>query len=164
MTLTMEQIQQAPVRLRGRVFQDFRIGQVIDHHWGRTICEGDNALFSTSTLQLNPLYFNRAHAGTCGHADVVVAPMLVFGVVFGLSVEDLSERGGAFLGIDDLVFETAVYPGATLTARSTVTGLRESRSDPAYGIATWHTEGFDATGRRVVHFLRSNLVIRGAAA
>src|SRR3546814_5638955 len=86
--------------------------------------------------------------------------MLVFAIVFGLSVEDLSERGGAFLGVDDLSFARPVHVGDTLTARSTVMALRESKSDRNYGIATWLTEGFNQHGERVIVFTRSNLVPR----
>ena len=137
---------------------------VFDHHWGRTIEQSDNILFSLTTLQLNPLHFNREHARNDGHADIVVSSMLVFAMVFGLSVEDLSERGGAFLGVDDLSFVAPVHVGDTLTARSTVTALRASKSDPNYGIATWLTEGFNQRGERVIVFTRSNLVPRKDAA
>jgi len=160
MTPTREEILSASVRQRGRTFEDFEIGKTYNHHWGRTIGSADNILFSTSTLQINPIYFNRRHAEMLGHRDIVVAPMLVFSTVFGLSVEDLSERGGAFLGVEELTFHKPVYPEDTLTARSTVVSLRESRSDERHGIATWHTEGFNQDGERVVDFKRSNLVIR----
>jgi len=160
MTLTKEEILGAPIRQRGRTFDDFEIGATYDHHWGRTIGSADNILFSTSTLQINPIFFNCRHAQAHGHPDTVVAPMLVFSIVFGLSVEDLSERGGAFLGVEELTFHEPVYPEDTLTARSTVISLRESRSDERHGIATWHTEGFNQNGDRVVDFKRSNLVIR----
>jgi acyl dehydratase len=88
--------------------------------------------------------------------------MLVFATVFGLSVEDFSEAGGLFLGVDNLTFHRTVYPGQTLTARSTVREIRESQSRPNAGIVTWHTEGFLADGDDdrplVVDFRRSNLV------
>src|SRR3546814_20673887 len=86
--------------------------------------------------------------------------MLVFAIVFGLSVEDLSERGGAFLGVDDLSFARPVHVGDTLTARSTVMALRESKRERNYGIATWLTAGFNQHGERVIVFTRSNLVPR----
>ena len=161
--MTPDKIINAPIRLRGRVFEDFSVGRVFEHHWGRTIDVSDNTLFCSSTLQINPLYFNEVYARSLGHPSVVVAPMLVFSTVFGLSVEDLSERGGAFLGMENLTFVQPVYPGDTLTARSTVAATRESRSDPDYGIVTWHTEGFNQRGERVVDFHRSNLVIRRGA-
>ena len=153
-------IKDFPIRLRGHSFDDFAIDMVFDHHWGRTIEQSDNILFSLTTLQFNPLFFNREYARADGHADIVVAPMLVFATVFGLSVEDLSERGGAFLGVDDLSFEAPVHVGDTLTARSTVRALRPSKSDANYGIATWLTEGFNQRGDRVIVFTRSNLVPR----
>jgi itaconyl-CoA hydratase len=151
---------------KGHLYEDFEIGQVFPHHWGRTLNEGDNSLFTTLTLSFNPLYFNAPYARAHGHRSVVVNPMLVFLTVFGLSVEDLSEAGGLFLGVDQLTFHRRVYPGDTLIARSTVVDKRESQSRPGSGIVTWHTEGFlfesvEATSSDeilVVDFRRSNLV------
>jgi itaconyl-CoA hydratase len=155
-----ERLRKAPVRQRGNSYEDFEPGRVFDHHWGRTIQPADNVLFTTATLHYNPLYFNVDRAKADGHPGIVANPMLAFAIVFGLSVEDLSERGGAFLGLDDLVFHAPVYPGDTLTARSTVVSRRESKSDPAFGIVTWHTEGFNQNGARVLDYQRSNLVSR----
>lgn len=145
---------------KGNRFEDFAIGQVFDHHWGRTINEGDNSLFTTLTLSFNPLYFNEPYAKELGHPGIVLNPMLVFLTVFGLSVEDLSEAGGLFLGTDDLTFHRPVYPGETLTARSVVIDKRESESRPEQGIVTWHTEGFNERGDRVIDFHRTNLVAK----
>jgi itaconyl-CoA hydratase len=151
---------------QGHLYDDFELGQVFPHHWGRTLNEGDNSLFTTLTLSFNPLYFNAPYARAHGHPRVVINPMLVFLTVFGLSVEDLSEAGGLFLGVDQLTFHRRVYPGDTLIARSTVVDKRESQSRPGSGIVTWHTEGFlldpalgnSADGELVVDFRRSNLV------
>jgi acyl dehydratase len=155
-----ERLRSAPVRERGNCYEDFEIGRVFDHHWGRTVDPADNVLFTTATLHYNPLYFSAEAARADGHRDIVVNPYLAFAIVFGLSVEDLSERGGAFLGLDDLVFLAPVYPGDTLTARSTVIARRESKSDPVHGIATWHTEGFNQHGVKVLEYKRSNMVVR----
>ena len=84
--------------------------------------------------------------------------MLVLCTVVGMSVEDLSEDGGPFLGLEDCTFHRPVYPGDTLTARSTVTTTRTSSSRPGVGIVTWHTEGYDQAGELVVDFVRTNLV------
>lgn len=143
---------------KGNQFEDFKLQQVFDHHWGRTINEGDNSLFSSLTLSYNPLYFNAEYARAHGHRDVVVNPMLVFLTVFGLSVEDLSEAGGLFLGVEALTFHRPVYPGETLTASSEVVDMRESQSRPNDGIVTWHTRGFDPAGNEVIDFRRTNLV------
>ena len=151
---------------KGHLYDDFELGQVFSHHWGRTLNEGDNSLFTSLTLSFNPLYFNAPYARAHGHPRTVINPMLVFLTVFGLSVEDLSEAGGLFLGVDQLTFHRRVYPGDTLIARSTVVDKRESQSRPGSGIVTWHTEGFlldpargnSGSNERVVDFRRSNLV------
>lgn len=151
---------------KGNLFEDFQLGQVFPHHWGRTLNESDNTLFTTLTLSYNPLYFNAPYARAHGHREIVVNPMLVFATVFGLSVEDLSEAGGLFLGVDKLTFHRPLHSGATLIARSTVIDKRESASRPEHGIVTWHTEGFlvakssggSGDGELVIDFQRSNLI------
>jgi itaconyl-CoA hydratase len=145
---------------KGHHYEDFEVGQLFQHHWGRSINEGDNSLFTTLTLSYNPLYFNNEYARAHGHPQVMVNPMLVFLTVFGLSVEDLSEAGGLFLGVDDLTFHRPAYPGDTLFARSKVVDKRESASRPESGIVTWHTEGFNHRGERVIDFHRTNLVTK----
>jgi acyl dehydratase len=155
--------------LKGNHYEDFELGRMFLHHWGRTINDGDNSLFTTLTMGFNPLYFNAGYARAHGHEQIVVNPMLVFLTVFGLSVEDLSEAGGLFLGVDDLTFHRSVYPGQTLFARSTVVDRRESASRPGSGIVTWHTEGVvldgaaEAGGILVVDFRRTNLVTKRGA-
>ena len=124
--------------------------------------QGDNSLFTTLTLHYNPLYTNAEYARAHGHPDVVVCPLLVFNTVFGLSVEDLSEGGGPFLGVERLTYHAPVYPGDTLTARSTVTESRTTEKFPGFGITTWHTEGFNQHGVRVVDYHRTNLVKKRA--
>lgn len=161
----MSEFDPAQFRLipRGRFFEEFEPGQTFQHHWGRTLNEGDNSLFSTATLAFNPLYFNAEYAKEHGHTGTVINPFLVLCTVVGLSVEDLSEAGGPFLGIDDLTFHRPAYPGDTLTARSEVVSARESESRPAFGIVTWHTEGFNQRGELVVDYKRSNLATRRGA-
>jgi acyl dehydratase len=150
--------ERAKLRPKGRLYEDFEVGQRFVHHWGRTILESDTTLFTTLTLSFNPLYFNREYAKAHGHPDIVVNPHLVFNVVLGLSVEDLSEIGGPFLGVYDLVYDRAVYPGTTVVAKTETIEKRLSSSDPRNGIVTWRTEGFDNDGKRIVGFRRSNLV------
>jgi acyl dehydratase len=139
-------------------FEDFEEGQTFEHHWGRTINEGDNSLFSTLTMNANPIYFNADYAEESGYDNVVANHMLAFNVVFGMTVQDLSEAGGAFLGIDNLKFHETVYPGDTLYADSEVIEKRESDSRPHQGIVTWHTRGIRPDGELVLEYERSNLI------
>ena len=151
-------VRRATLRVRGNMNEDFIPGRKFDHHWGRTITQAENALFSALTLHYNPHYYNIEYARAHKHPDTPVNPMLVFNTVFGLSVEDLSEGGGPFLGIEALIFHSPVYPGDTLTARSTVVERRESSKHTNMGIVTWHTEGFNRNAERVIDYRRSNLV------
>jgi acyl dehydratase len=139
-------------------FEDFSEGQMFEHHWGRTINEGDNSIFTTLTMNANPAYFNADYAEELGFDDVVVNHLLAFDVVFGMSVQDLSEAGGAFLGIEELEFHEPVYPGDTLYADSEVLGKRESSSRPHQGIVHWHTEGTRTDGELVLEYERKNLI------
>ncbi len=143
---------------RGHQFEDFIEGQVFEHHWGRTITDADNTWFSTQTLSFNPMYFNEPYARSLGHERMVVNPLLVFNTAFGMSVEDLSEGGGLFLGVDECEFLEHVYVGDTITARSTVVSKRLSRSNKSAGIVTWLTEGFNQGGAKVIQFKRTNFV------
>lgn len=145
---------------KGHLYEDFNVGQVMNHHWGRTIVESDTLLFTTLTLSYNPLYSNREFAKAHGHRDIVVNPLLVFNTIFGLSVEDCSEIGGPFVGVGKLTYHEPVYPGDTLISRSTTVACRVSESNPTNGIVTWHTEGFNQNDVCVIDFERSNLVRR----
>ncbi|KUO53676.1 MAG: dehydratase [Sphingomonadales bacterium BRH_c3] len=158
--MAAEFIEKAVLWPKGNLYEDFHVGQKFEHHWGRTIFESDNALFSTLTLSFVPLYFNRTYAKSHGHPDVVLNPQLLFNVTLGLSVEDCSEIGGPFLGVYNLVYHKPAYPGVTLTASSTTVDMRVSGSNPEMGIVTWETEGRDEDGDLLVSFRRSNLVRR----
>ena len=73
---------EARLRPRGNRFEDFTPGLRFTHHWGRTITEADNTLFSTLTLHYNPHYTNLAFAQAHGHRATPVNPLLVFNTVF----------------------------------------------------------------------------------
>jgi itaconyl-CoA hydratase len=53
-----------------------------------------------------------------------------------------------------------MYPGDTLTARSTVVSKRESQSRGNFGIVTWRTEGRNQRGELVISYERTNLVAK----
>ena len=152
--------ERASLSRKGNYFEAFTPGRVFEHHWGKTIRAAEAALFSNLILDFNPMYFNKEYAGAHGYNETPVNPLLVFSTVFGLSVEDLSELGGAFLGVDDLEYGTPVFPDDTLRARSTVMRLRDSASNPSVGVVTWRTEGLNHRDESVVVFNRTNLVLR----
>jgi acyl dehydratase len=146
---------------RGNTFEDFTIGRAFTHHWGRTLTQMDSTIFTTLKLHYNPQYLNAEIAAANGYErGCPINPLLVFNTVFGLSVEDLSEGGGPFLGVDDCIYGEPVYTGDTLTASSEVISARESDKRPDFGIVTWATRGLNQNGQEVIRFRRSNLVRR----
>ncbi|MEE9433756.1 MAG: MaoC family dehydratase [Sphingorhabdus sp.] len=149
---------------KGNHFEDFQVGQIFEHHWGRTVDTSDNNLFNTLTLHFNPTYFNREYARANGHKDTLINPLLVFNMVLGLSVEDLSEAGGPFVGVEKLAYKNSIFAGDTITARSTTLSARLSDSKPGFGIVSWATEGFNQHGDAVIAFERANLVMTKALA
>jgi itaconyl-CoA hydratase len=143
---------------RGHYYEDFEVGRRFVHHWGRTFTLHDTVAFSTLTMQHNPLYFNQEYARYLGYREIPVHPLLLFATVLGLTVEDLSEAAGPFLGADDIRFGVPAYPGDTVYAVSEVVGRRESRSRPGWGIVEWKTVGFNQQGEVVIEYRRRNLV------
>ncbi len=148
--------RKAPVR--GRYYEDFAVGDRYRHHWGRTLTEGEAALFSTWTMNYNPLYFNKVYARSLGHPAPPVNPLLAMNVVFGLSVEDLSEQALAHLGYWAMKFEEPIYPGDTLFSESEVLDKRPSESKNDRGIVHVRTRGLNQDGRVVLHYERKILV------
>lgn len=156
--MTPEELKSFPQAGKGHYFEDFIPGRIFEHSRGRTLLAADNQLYNALTVQMNPIYFDQSAAAKQGHVQIPLQPYLVFATVFGLSVEDLSENGGAFLGVDGLVFNGPVYPGKTLRARSTVKDRRESAKNPGFGIVSWFTEGYDPENGEILTFTRTNMV------
>jgi itaconyl-CoA hydratase len=142
---------------RGHYYEDFVVGHLFKHHWGRTITSGDNSFFTSVTMNFNPIYFNREYAQSLGFRNVVVNHLLVMNVVFGLSVEDLSERAIAHLGYEKMKFGETVYPNDTITSQSLVLSKRDT-SRPDRGVVKFRTTGFNQHGRVVLEYERPVLI------
>jgi itaconyl-CoA hydratase len=143
-----------------RLFEDFEVGLVIGHHWGRTVTETDAVLFATQTHLYQPANFNAVVAEHDGRPGPAAPELLVFAVVLGLSVEDLSESGGPFLGADDIRHGVPVLAGDTLWSASRVVSRRPSESRPGWGVVRWRTIGVNQRGEEVVSYERTSLVRR----
>ena len=141
----------------GLMYEDFEPGRRFRHHWSRTFSDADATGYSAMTMQYNPIFFSEPHAKASGYDGIPVHPMFVFATAVGLSVEDLSEAGGPFLGVDDVAFHQPVYPGDTICAHSAVTSQRVTESRPGWGVVEWHTKALNQRGETVLEFRRRNL-------
>lgn len=151
------------VVVRGRYYEDFTVGDVYRHHWGRTVEAAESQLFATATMNAVPLYFNKLHAQALGHPAPPIHPLLVMNVVFGMTVEDLSEQALAHLGYWKMTFPRFVYPGDTLIASSEVLDKRESSSKPDRGIVHVRTTGVNQRSEEVCVYERKILVKKRSA-
>ena len=127
------------------------------HAVPRTVCEGDMALYIALTGDRRPLHCAREFAQSLGFEREVVHDLLVFHMVFGRAVPDVSLNSPANLGYADVRFLHTVYPGDTLRAETEVIGKREtSRTD--VGIVWVHTKGFNQRDEPVLQFYRWAMV------
>ncbi len=112
----------------GNCFEDFRIGQVIRHATPRTVTTGDVALYNSLFGPRFAVQSSDVFAEAIGYPRAPIDDLLVFHVVFGKTVPDISLNAVANLGYADCRFLKPVYPGDTLTATSEVIGLKENSS------------------------------------
>lgn len=141
----------------GRFFEDFSLGETIRHATPRTVTVGDASLYTALYGSRFAVQSSDEFARALGFARAPLDDWLVFHVVFGKTVPDISLNAVANLGYADGRFLKAVYPGATLSAVSEVIGLRESSNRQA-GIVWVRSTGFDQTGDAVLAYCRWVLV------
>jgi len=134
-------------------FEDFRVGQRIEHRGGRTITEGDCAVYLSLTGDRNRLFCDAEYAKLRGYRGMLVNDLLVFHVVFGQTVPDVSRNAIANLGYADVRFRTPVYPGDTLRTTTEVIGLRENKNGKS-GIVYVQSRGTNQHGETVLEFYR----------
>ena len=142
----------------GRYYEEFALGQEFSHWPGRTITEADCTWFALLTMNQHPLHSDAHYAAThTQHGQRVVMGPLVFSVVIGMSVADVSGRAIANLQVDGLVHEQPTFIGDTLYARSTVLELRPTSAGDR-GVVTVRTEGTNQRGETVCAYTRKVLV------
>ena len=137
----------------GNFFEDFRLGQEITHATPRTLTAGDTALYLGLTGSRFALQSSDEFARALGHERSPVDDLLVFHIVIGKTVPDISLNAIANLGYADFRFGAPVYPGDTLSARSTVIGLKEN-SNRQTGVVYVRSTGSNQRGETVLDYAR----------
>lgn len=137
----------------GNFFEDFALGQKIAHATPRTLTEGDVALYIALTGSRFAVNSSEPFAEKLGLPRAPLDDFLVFHVVMGKSVPDVSLNAIANLGYAEMVFGAPVYPGDTLSARSKVIGLKEN-SNRKTGTVYVRTLGTNQRGETVLGFAR----------
>src|SRR6266704_1066294 len=137
----------------GNFFEDFRLGQTIRHATPRTVTHGDVALYNALFGARFPLQSSDVFAYAVGYPQSPIDDLLVFHIVFGKTVPDVSLNAVANLGYACCRFLKAVYPGDTLNAVSEVIGLKENSSRKT-GIVYVRSIGFAQDGNDVLDYVR----------
>src|SRR5580658_4452037 len=136
----------------GNFFEDFRIGQVIRHATPRTVTTGDVALYTGLFGGRFAVQSSDAFAKAIGYPRSPIDDLLVFHVVFGKTVPDVSLNAVANLGYADCRFLKPVFPGDTLSAASQVIGLKENSSRKT-GIVYVRTTGYNQEQKPVLEYV-----------
>ncbi len=142
----------------GLYYEDFIEGEEINHALSKTIFESDNNLFSLITMNHHPLHTNIDYAQKSQHGQILVVGTLVFSLVVGITVPDISGKAIANLGYEDVKHLAPVFINDTLYARTRIISKRESKSKPDRGIVCVETVGFNQNGIDVISFKRNVLV------
>ena len=147
--------------MSGKYFDEWQVGDRIDHEIRRTVTETDNLLFSTMTHNPQPLHIDAEAAKASEFGQILVNGTFTFALMIGLSVADTTLGTlVANLGYDKLVMPKPVFIGDTMRAVSEVVELRESRSRSTAGLVTFRHELVNQRGEIVCQCLRTALLQR----
>ncbi len=142
-----------------RTFEDYVVGTVFKHPFGRTVTDTDNIWFTNITMNMNPVHFDSHYASQTEFKKPLVNSCFTLALVTGLSVADV-DHAYANLGWDEVRLPAPVFEGDTLYAQSEVLEARSSGSRPQLGIVKLRTTGFKQDGTVVITFLRTVMVYK----
>jgi acyl dehydratase len=147
--------------MAGRYFEDWQVGDRISHAVTRTVTETDNVLITTLTHNPQPMHLDAEAAAKSEFGRPLVNSIFTFGLMIGVSVADTTLGTlVANLGYDALRFPTPLFAGDTLHSESECIALRESKSRPNAGIATWAHKSFNQRQELVCECTRTALVMK----
>nr|WP_293166311.1 MaoC family dehydratase [Allomuricauda sp.] len=144
----------------GRYFEDFIIGEEVLHEGSKTIFESDNNFFSLLTMNHHPVHINLDYAEKKQHKQLLVVGTLVFSLIVGISVPDISGKAIANLEYEDIKHLNPVFINDTLYAKTKILAKRESKSKSDRGIVHVETIGYNQHKQNVISFKRKVLVPR----
>lgn len=142
----------------GLYFEDFIVDSEIKHSLSKTIFESDNNLFSLLTMNHHPVHTNIDYAAKNQHGKVLVVGTLVFSLVVGITVPDISGKAIANLGYEDIKHLNPVFINDTIYARTIILDKYISKSKQDRGIVYVETIASNQNGEDVLSFRRKVLI------
>ncbi len=147
--------------MSGKYFEELEVGMTMRHSIGRTITEMDNVLFSTLTMNPQPLHLNEDFASKTAFGQRIVNGIFTLGVVVGLTVSELTDGTiVANLGYERINHPRPVFHGDTIYVETEVLDKRESRSKPDRGIVKLRHLGKNQHGEVVCEVERAVMFLK----
>lgn len=145
--------------MAGRWLEELTPGLVIEHAITRTVTEADNILFTTMTMNPQPLHLDEAYAANTEYGTRIVNSIFTLGLVVGISVHEttLGTTVGN-LGFESIAFPAPVFHGDTIHAVTEVVAARPSASRPGEGIVTFEHRGYNQRDELVATCRRSAMM------
>ncbi|EME55315.1 hypothetical protein G352_22916 [Rhodococcus ruber BKS 20-38] len=150
--------------MSGLYFEELDPGLVIKHAVTRTVTETDNLLFTTLTLNVQPLHLDAEFAKHSMYGERIVNSVFTLGVVVGIPVQEttLGTTLGN-LGFEEIAFPAPVLIGDTLRIETEILSRRESKSRPDTGIVRFEHRGFNQNDKLICRVQRSGLMLKKPA-
>ena len=142
----------------GLYYEDFVVGETINHSLSKTVFESDNNFFSLLTMNHHPVHTNLDYARQNQHGKILVVGTLVFSLAVGMTVPDISGKAIANLDYENIRHLGPVFINDTLYVRTKILDKRESTSKGDRGIVYVETIGYNQRGEDVISFRRNVLV------
>ncbi|HEY6434408.1 MAG TPA: MaoC family dehydratase [Acetobacteraceae bacterium] len=147
--------------MAGLFFEQFHEGQTFEHALSRTVTEMDNVLFSSLTMNPQPLHLDAEFAKSTEFGRPLVNSLFTLGLLIGMTVgETTLGTTIANLGMTKVQFPKPVFYGDTLRARSIVRSARASRSRPEAGVVEFEHHAINQRAEIVATCLRAALMKR----
>ena len=152
----------------GRYYEEFEVGATYKHWPGKTVTESDDHLFCLITMNHHPLHLDAHYAAeSTDFGRNVVVGNLIYSLLLGMSVPDVSGRAIANLEIESLRHVAPTFHGDTIYGETTVLDKTESKSRDDRGVVHVETVGYKQDGTVVCIFRRTGdgpqAVVRGCA-
>ena len=147
--------------MAGLYFEQFEIGQVIQHEIRRTVTDMDNMMFCSLTYNPAAIHIDHDYASKTEFGKPLMNSIFTLGLVMGLSIQDttLGTTVGN-LGMTETVFPKPVFAGDTIRAETRIVDKRESKSRPTQGILTFEHIGLNQRDEIVCRTLRQALMMK----
>ena len=144
----------------GLYYEEFEVGESIEHERRRTISESDNQRFCDMTMNQQPLHLDEEFAADTQFEERLVNGLYTMSLAVGISIPETTDGTiVANLTYDDVEHPHPVFHGDTSRATSTVTDKRET-SDGERGLVTMHVEAYNQDDELVCSLDRTVLSVK----